>query len=146
MPQAGQVAPSFTAKTLDGRDVAFPSAFKDRKVLLVFWATWCGPCRREIPHLREAQTKYAARGLEIVSVSIDTGPAASVKDFVEREKMSWNVLLAGGAEAARLYGVTAIPAMLLVDGTSGRVLADSAEFDRQSLMGTLARHLGTTKG
>jgi thiol-disulfide isomerase/thioredoxin len=115
-------------------------------VLLVFWATWCGPCRKELPHLRVVHEKFAPRGLDVVSVSVDEGSTDKVREFAGQQKMTWTVVHGGGGDAARLYGVTAIPAMVLVDGQTGKILADATELSGENLMGTVARHLGETKG
>ena len=79
--RAGDAVPDFTLQTLDGERVSF-STLKGRAVVLNFWATWCPPCRREMPLLDTVQKKYGDRGLTIVGVDLDE-PAAMVSAYAE---------------------------------------------------------------
>lgn len=117
---------------IDGKTVTLPSPGGE-VVLLQFWASWCGPCRGEIPHLRAAHAAYAGRGLRIVGVSLDaTGededPAqarARVAGFMRDNQMDWPTQFDGSRWAnpiGRRFGVTSIPASLLLD-RQGRVAA-----------------------
>jgi thiol-disulfide isomerase/thioredoxin len=67
----GQKAPAFQTKTVDGKTVNFPADYKGKLVLLDFWATWCPPCRAELPNVISAYNQYHDKGFEIVSVSLD---------------------------------------------------------------------------
>jgi peroxiredoxin len=82
---------NFTVKDIDGKDVAF-SAFKGNVILLDFWATWCPPCRKEIPGLVGLYNTYQSRGFVVLGVSLDDSPAA-VKKFANQFKMNYPVLL-----------------------------------------------------
>ena len=125
---AGQKAPAFQARTLDGKTVNFPGDYKGKVVLLDFWATWCGPCRRELPNVAATYQQYHAKGFEILSVSLDQarqGPA--VAKFVHDNNMTWPQIYDGRywkAAVAVQYGVHAIPCPVLVDGDSGVVIAE----------------------
>ncbi|HXR05645.1 MAG TPA: TlpA disulfide reductase family protein [Verrucomicrobiae bacterium] len=124
---AGQKAPAFQARTLDGKTVNFPGDYKGKVVLLDFWATWCGPCRHELPNVVATYQKYHDQGFEILSVSLDQarqGPA--LLKFVHDNNMTWPQIYDGGywkAAVAVQYGVRAIPCPVLVDGDTGVVMA-----------------------
>jgi len=127
---AGQKAPAFQARTLDGKTVNFPGDYKGKVVLLDFWATWCGPCRRELPNVVATYQKYHDQGFEILSVSLDQprqGPA--LLKFVRDNNMTWPQIYDGGywkAAVAVQYGIQAIPCPVLVDGDTGVIIAQGA--------------------
>ena len=95
---------------------------KGRYVLLEFWASWCGPCRADIPHLKEVYALYHPEGFEIISISMDTDKAAWLK-AVEAEQMSWlqiSDMKAFTSDLAKIYNFSGIPACVLV-GPDGKV-------------------------
>jgi thiol-disulfide isomerase/thioredoxin len=110
-------------------------------VLVDFWATWCGPCRPEVPNLVKAYQKYRSKGFEIIGISLDR----SKKDFfefTEKEKMTWRHYFDGlywENKVARAYGVRAIPAMYLV-GKDGKVISNNVRGGRLETI--LAKELG----
>jgi thiol-disulfide isomerase/thioredoxin len=110
----------FTMKDLDGRDVAL-SSFKGKVVLLNFWATWCGPCKAEIPMFVELQKQYAARGFTVVGYSIDD-EAPKARAFANEYKMNYPILLGLGREDVQeAFGpMWGIPVSVMID-RSGRV-------------------------
>ena len=81
---------NFTLKDLENKDVTL-SAFKGKVILLDFWATWCGPCKIEIPWFMEFQQKYGKSGLQVVGVSVDD-TLAKLKPYVTQMKMNYLVL------------------------------------------------------
>ena len=94
-------------------------------MLVDFWATWCGPCRREIPNLKDVYKKYHEQGFEIIGISLDR-TTADCEKFVKQEKLEWPQIAEGGFWNTRLaqqYGIRAIPYAVLLDA-EGVVLAD----------------------
>lgn len=115
----GHAAPDFTAPDVQGRPVRLADFRGKRVVLLNFWATWCVPCRLEMPTIEQAYGDYKARGLAILAVSIDVGHlpvvAANVAQFMEELKLTFPALLDPEMEVARRYGVFGIPTTFLID-------------------------------
>ena len=117
----GNPAPAFTVQDGNGASFNLQQLMAGKKYLLLdFWASWCGPCRKEIPNLKAVYEKFASKGLEIVSISIDKDAAAWQK-ALEEEQLPWRNFRdeTGVADA---YSVSAIPAIFLVDG-SGTIIA-----------------------
>jgi len=104
----------FTA--VDGREVDV-SKLKDKVVLIDFWATWCGPCVAELPHVKEAYDKSHSKGFEIVGVSLDQ-EKGNLTEFVSGHGMPWPQYFDGQGwdnKVAGQFGITSIPAMWLID-------------------------------
>lgn len=114
--QAGaqRAAPDFQLKTLDGQVLQL-SSLKGKVVLLDFWATWCPPCRAEIPHFNALYAAYKERGLEIVGVSLDEGGDGPVRAFVQQNGMAYAVGM-GDSRLTQAYGgIQGIPTTFLID-------------------------------
>jgi peroxiredoxin len=114
------LAPDFSLPDLTGRKLDL-SSYRGKVVLLDFWATWCDPCREEIPHFVELQRKYGDQGLQIIGVSMDDGPEP-VRNFYQHFKMNYPVVM-GDAKTGELYGgVLGLPIAFLI-GRDGRISA-----------------------
>lgn len=105
-------------KALDGREVDL-AALKGKVVLIDFWATWCGPCMKELPHLRDVVNRYKDQGVEIIGVSLDNEKTKDkLPQVIEREKMFWPQYFDGlgwKTEVARRFHINSIPAVWLID-------------------------------
>ena len=116
----GPPLPAYKAKWLDGKP--FDAAGeKGNVVLLNVWATWCAPCRFEIPDLARLQAKYADRGFKVIGVSVDEGGAADVKPFVTDQKIAYPIVLDPEGRLATLLNTTVIPTSIVVDKTGNIV-------------------------
>ena len=121
----GSIAPDFKAATLND-DTLSLHAIKAKVKLIDFWASWCEPCRQEIPHLRKIYQKYREKGLEIVGFSLDNKKQEWAKAMKD-EKMSWKNLsdLRGQASGiAALYCIKSIPHTLLLDENNQIIAKD----------------------
>jgi peroxiredoxin len=95
-------APDFTLTDLSGQPVTL-SEHRGKVVLLDFWATWCPPCRKEIPHFVELYDQYRDQGLEIIGISLDQAGVETVQKFAEEYQINYPVVM-GHAEVAGSYG------------------------------------------
>lgn len=114
------IAPDFTLNDLNGKPFSL-SQTKGKVVILDFWATWCPPCRMEIPHFESLYNEYKDKGLEVVGVALDKGGASSVKPFVEENGVTYPVLIGNQDVAARYGGIRGIPTTFLID-REGRIV------------------------
>lgn len=115
----GREASDFTLHDLDGRQVQL-STMRDRIVLLEFWATWCGPCRAEMPTVEKVAEDYKARALETWGIS-DEKPA-TVKEWLARNQRNLRVLIDPEGKVSEQFQVEGIPALLVI-GRDGRILS-----------------------
>jgi len=124
---------SFYAETLDGQAISLKevcSKEENKYVLLEFWASWCGPCRSEIPHMKEAYSEYNKKGFEIFSFTIDDSRVAWEKASKE-EDIPWIDSGMGTKTGPQeLYGVTGVPANFLIDTSTGKIIASHLRGDK----------------
>ncbi len=123
----GRVLPPFketdfrTGKTID------LESFRGKVVLIHFWATWCGPCRAELPNIKANYEKYRRRGFEIISISLDKD-LEKCREHIEKEKLDWYHIADGklwDARLAKRYGIESIPRAILI-GRDGKVISENA--------------------
>jgi thiol-disulfide isomerase/thioredoxin len=122
---SGTVAPDFTFPTPEGKPLAL-SSFKGKIVLVDFWASWCGPCRKENPNVVRMYNKYHKKGFEILGVSLDEDKERWVA-AIKKDGLVWphvSDLKGWQSEACRLYGIDAIPFTILLD-KEGKIIAKS---------------------
>jgi len=117
----GSPAPDFELRDLHNRPVKL-SSLRGKPVLLVFWATWCGPCRREMPLLIQVHHRYSPRGLRVLAVAVNARQdLEKVNQFAEDQGLPFTVLWDKEGKVGDEYKVTAIPTNVLLDG-EGRVV------------------------
>jgi thiol-disulfide isomerase/thioredoxin len=113
-------------KTLDGKDLDWDK-YRGKVVLVDFWATWCGPCRAEIPNIKDNYKKYHQQGFEVVGISLDRISSQELAEFVKKEEVPWTICRDADSPhgMAAYYGIRGIPDMILV-GRDGRVVTLNA--------------------
>jgi thiol-disulfide isomerase/thioredoxin len=113
-------APPFRLQTLDGTTIEL-SKLKGKVVVLNFWATWCGPCRSEIPGFLQVYKETRGKGVEIVGLSLDDASDDEVKQFVQRYRIDYPIGKDDGSIAKLYGGIQAIPTTFFIDRT-GRIV------------------------
>jgi thiol-disulfide isomerase/thioredoxin len=110
-----RMAPPFAITTLDGQRLLLDD-LQGKVVLLDFWATWCGPCREALPHMRSIAKNFQGQPLVVLSVSLDTDEQRW-KDFIEKNEMTWLHYRDGGftGPISKMFGVEAIPHTFTID-------------------------------
>ncbi len=119
----GAIAPDFSYATPDGDGELGPKDFKGKYLLIDFWASWCGPCLKAIPELKEVYAKYKDKGFEILSVSID-GKEADWKKALKEQNMPWKQVGApnSGKDIMTAYQFSGIPHLVLLD-KEGKIIS-----------------------
>jgi thiol-disulfide isomerase/thioredoxin len=116
----GKPAPELKLKDLDGKTISLAD-FKGKVVLVDFWATWCGPCRKEMPTFEKLHREFSGRDVVVLTVDADE-PAEAPAQYMKDEKFTFPVLLAEGADTVKRWGVPGYPTTVAVDA-EGRVAA-----------------------
>lgn len=132
----GAKAPEISLKDLSGKTVDLAS-LAGKVVILDFWATWCAPCREEMPELQNFYKKYNAKGLEIVGISVDKGPDG-IKDFINKLKVTFPVVHDDGHKVADKYSPPRMPSSYIIDKKGvvryvhgGYRAGDAATFEKE---------------
>jgi len=141
--QVGDFAPAFTLPDLAGKKQQFPP--KDSVILLNFWATWCPPCRKEMPTMATLYETLKTKGLRVVAVSVDRD-AAALAGFVREYSLPFQVLHDQDSEVSRAYSVFRYPESFLIDrkGKIRKHWVGAVEWTSKSVMSEVKAILGET--
>lgn len=113
--EAAKKMPSFSKKNVTDGSIVSSDAYKGKVLVVNFWATWCPPCRKEIPYLIKLQEKYREKGFSVIGISMDEGGRKLVNKFITKLKVNYPVII-GNAKIARGFGgVIGIPVSFVVD-------------------------------
>ena len=113
-------APDFSRNDLTGSPVHLID-YHGQLVLLNFWASWCGPCREEMPHFSQWQRNYAAKGLQVIGVSMDDD-AESAREFLKQHPVSYPIVMGDAKLGESFGGILGLPTSYLIDA-GGRIIA-----------------------
>jgi len=113
-PNRPQQAKDFKIAALDGGRLNLAD-FKGKVVFLNLWATWCGPCKEEMPAMERLWQRYKGEGLVVIALSMDSGGAKTVKPYIERAKYTYPIGLDPKMEIAQLYGAHSVPSTFIID-------------------------------
>lgn len=132
-PLNGKIAPGFTLRDLNGNKVSL-SSYKGRPLVVDFWATWCGPCKVEIPWFEKLRDQYASQGLEIIGVSADQldkddpeklfTEKRDISDFVQKMHMNYPILIDAESIEDSYGGLDALPTTFFID-KNGKIVAST---------------------
>ena len=138
----GNMAPDFEELMVDGKTMMKLSDLRGKVVLLDFWASWCGPCRRDNPHVVSLYEKYKDRGFTVMSVSLDKSKENWIA-AIEKDNLSWpnhvSDLQQWASRVGRIYGVSSIPFTVLID-QEGKIV--QTKLRGEALTAELERLLG----
>jgi peroxiredoxin len=111
-------APGFTLQSSTGEQVSLAS-LKGKVVMVNFWATWCVPCRQEMPHLQALYERYESLGFELLAVNVEKNNAEGARKWLEETPVTFPVLFDGNNQVSKLYKVQTMPSTVLIgrDGT-----------------------------
>lgn len=132
--EVGELVPEYAAPDLAGAEVSFED-YLGKVVLVNVWATWCGPCRVEMPPIQAAYERYRDRGFTVLAISIDAGPGhrEKVMEFAEEYELDFPILLDPEGRIARLFQTVGVPETFVLDreGRIAKRLIGATNWDSQ---------------
>jgi thiol-disulfide isomerase/thioredoxin len=145
-PTGPKPVPALTFFDADGEEVRLAD-FQGEVVVLNLWATWCAPCRREMPSLDRLQARYGGNGLEVIALSLDRGDVAKIREFFEELGISSLAIYQDPkARAGRELGAPGLPTTIVIDRTGQEVgrLLGPAEWDSPEALAVIEALLGAS--
>lgn len=112
--KVGAVIPEFELKTLDGKTVK-RSELNAKVILLNFWATWCGPCVKEMPSLQKLSDAYSSKGLSVIGINLDEDPESVLEKFLEKHGIKFRSFVDSQGALADRFNVSGLPLTLVID-------------------------------
>lgn len=113
-PAPKKIVPAFSLKDADGKTVTLAD-YKGKVVLLNFWATWCGPCKLEMPWFVDFENRYKSKGFAVVGIAMDDEGWDAVKPFLAKQKINYKILVGNDALANAWGGVESLPSTFIID-------------------------------
>jgi thiol-disulfide isomerase/thioredoxin len=138
-PWSGGPAPALALKDVEGRPHSL-AAYRGKVVLINFWATWCEPCRQEMPSLQRLRDKLAGKPFVVLAVNVDE-PEARVRQFLAKTQLELPVLMDPNKTATREWGVKLLPVTFII-GTDGRVryrLVGDLDWSSETVVGVISQ-------
>ncbi|MFC4076563.1 thiol-disulfide oxidoreductase ResA [Salinithrix halophila] len=132
-PEVGEQAPDFALKTLEGEELKL-SDLRGKTVLVNFWATWCKPCRKEMPAIQNVSDKYKEKGFQVVGVNI-AETKVSVSGFARQLELDFPILLDSDRRVTKLYRVGPIPFSVFIDKNGKVIRKVNGQMDEGQLEG-----------
>ncbi len=139
----GQMAPDFALKDLNGKTVKL-SDFRGKGVVLNFWATWCPPCKTEMPWFVDLEQRYGSQGLAVVGVALDDASEKQIADFVKDMGLNYTVLIGRESTAEAYGGVQMLPTTFYIDREGKIVERVFGLVSRKEIEENAVKTLGTT--
>jgi cytochrome c biogenesis protein CcmG/thiol:disulfide interchange protein DsbE len=135
---SGQVqAPAFTVTDINGKTISL-SQYRGKVLFLNFWATWCPPCRAEIPDFVDVYSQYKTKGLEIIGISLDTKEKSAIVDFVQKFKINYPIIFETKSVTAQLLQDYQpgqfIPTTIVIDKTGRIRQKEVGALDKEKLL------------
>jgi peroxiredoxin len=143
LKDSGKPAPDFVLKDIDGNEAKLAD-FKGKVVLIDFWASWCGPCKRAMPHIQRIYEKYKDKDVVVLGINTRESQEGKVEPFLKEHKITYRTLVDNDGKVAKQYRVRGIPALFLID-MEGRIQFKHTGF-RENLFDVLSGEIEKLKG
>jgi peroxiredoxin len=140
LSQSLSKAPNFSLKSQDGKNIELKK-LRGKVVVVNFWATWCRPCKAEIPGFLDVYERYKARGLQIIGVSLDQDGWVPVKPFVAKFNITYPIVVGDGKLAEMYGGVEGIPTTFIIDKKGNIVERHMGYLSRDQFEGMIKKLL-----